>query len=173
MRELAQRAHVAASTVSRIEAGKVSPTADTVDRLLLACGRERKDAPANAPSIASLADAWDERAARPDWTRVRALLDTLDIHPEYRSPATIEEPAPSGSPVMDNLLAGIAEAIADRAGFRPPEWTKRIQPLPQEWTQPGTPRMLEARKAATPLRLADRHLIVDSGSLWRSQISLD
>lgn len=167
MRELAKRAHVAASTVSRIEAGKVSPSAETIDRLLLACGLERKDSPADIPSIASLRDAWNEIAARPDWTRIRALLDTLDLHPEYRSPATIAEPEPSGSPVMDNLLAGIAETIADLEGYRPPEWTERIEPLGQEWTTPGTPQMLEARKAATPSRLADRQIIVDSESLWR------
>ena len=173
MRELAERALVAASTVSRIEAGKVSPSADTVDRLLLACGRERKDLPADIPSIAGLADAWNEEAARPDWTRVRALLDTLDLHPEYRSSATIPEPEPSGSPVMDNLIAGIAEEIADLEGFRPPGWTKRIRPLPEDWTQAGTPRMLEARKASTPRRLADRHLVVDSESLWRRPVLVD
>lgn len=173
MRELAERAHVAASTVSRIEAGNVSPSADTVDRLLLACGRERKDTPADIPSVASLVDAWNEEAGRPDWARVRALLDTLDLHPEYRSSATIREPDPSGSPVMDNLMAGIAETIADLEGFRPPGWTKRIHPSSEEWAPPGTPRMLEARKATTPQRLADRHLVVDGESLWRHSVSVD
>lgn len=172
MRELAERADLAASTVSRIESGKVSPSAETIDRLLLACGRERKEAPADSPSIADLTDAWNERAARPDWTRIRAFLDTLDVHPEYRSSATIEEPEPSGSPIMDNLLAGIAETIADLAGYRRPMWTKRIQPLLEEWTQQGTPQMLEARKATTPRRLADRNLIVDSESLWRRPVSI-
>ena len=167
MRELADRARVAASTVSRIEAGAVSPSAETIDRLLLACGLERTDSPADIPSIAGLGDAWNEVAARPDWTRIRALLDTLDAHPEYRSPATIAEPEPSGSPVMDNLLAGIAETIADMEGYRPPKWTERVEPLDQEWTTPGTPRMLEARKASTPTRLANRHITIDTESLWR------
>lgn len=170
MRELAERARVAASTVSRIEAGKVSPSAETIDRLLFACGLERKDAPADIPSVADLSDAWNTAAARPEWTRIRALLDTLDLHPEYRSPATITEPEPSGSPVMDNLLAGIAETIADLEGYRPPKWTERIEPLDQEWNTPGTPRMLEARKASTPPRLADRQITVDSESLWRHPV---
>ncbi len=172
MRELAERAHVAASTVSRIEAGKVSPSAETVDRLLLACGLERKAAPADVPSVASLRDAWNTAAAQPDWTRIRAFLDTLDLHPEYRSPATLAEPEPTGSPVMDNLLAGIAETIADLEGYRPPKWTERIEPLDQEWNAPGTPRMLEARKASTPPRFAKRQITVDSESLWRHQVAV-
>lgn len=173
MRELAERARVAASTVSRIEADKVSPSAATVDRLLLACGRERQDAPADAPAIASLADAWNDGGARPDWTRVRALLDALDAHPEYQSSATLEEPGPSGSPIMDNLMAGLAETIADGSGFRPPGWTRQIEPLTEPWAQPGTPRMLAARKETTPRRLANRHLIVDSESLWRHPVDVD
>lgn len=167
MRELAERAGVAASTVSRIEANRVSPSAETIDRLLLACGLERKDAPANIPSIASLNDAWNEETARPDWTRIRALLDTLDLHPEYRSAATIEQPEISDYPVMNNLLAGIAETIADLEGYRPPQWARQIEPLSQEWSPPGTPRMLEARRAATPPRLATRRIVVDRESLWR------
>lgn len=167
MRELAERAHVAPSTVSRIEAEKVSPSAETIDRLLLACGLERKAAPADIPSIASLRNAWNTAAARPDWTRIRALLDRLDLHPEYRSPATLVEPAPCESPVMDNLLAGIAETIADLGGYRRPRWTGRIEPLDQEWSMPGTPRMLEARRESTPPRLASRNITVDQESLWR------
>ena len=39
-RELADRADVPQATISRIERGHISPTFDTLDRLLAACGME-------------------------------------------------------------------------------------------------------------------------------------
>ena len=59
IRQLADRAGVAASTVSRIEAGAVSPTIETLEKLAAACDAklaiEAEDS--KAPSLASLARA--------------------------------------------------------------------------------------------------------------------
>jgi transcriptional regulator with XRE-family HTH domain len=172
IRALSERADVAASTVSRIESGKVSPTGETLEKLLNACGRELASEISSSPLLAELADAWNPNALEPDWTRLRSFLDTLAIHPEHRGPATVIEPPRSESRVMDNLLAGIAETISDAVGVRPPAWTKRIAPLRAEWTTPGTPRKYEARRDTTPPRLAKRRLIIDSESLWRDPGSI-
>lgn len=169
MRELSERAHVAASTVSRIESGQVTPTLPTYERLLAACGEVLDTVPMNAPSIDSLTDAWDEKASRPDWTRIRNFLDTLDRHPEYRSVAISSEAVLPDRPVLSNLLAGIAETIADDADFRCPRWTKRVKPLDEEWKQPGTSSMQAARRESTPHRLAQRRLVVAGDSLWRKR----
>ena len=44
-RELARRAAVPQASISRIERGIVSPSVDTLDRLLVQCGRELETVP--------------------------------------------------------------------------------------------------------------------------------
>lgn len=176
VRALAEHADVAASTVSRIEAGKVSPTVETLQSLMYACGRELALTAASAgPSLAMLSDAWTNTKSgetRPDFTRLRSFLDSLALDPDQRWPSVVEAPEPSGSEVMDNLLAGIAETVAESAGHRPPRWTKDIEPLSSPWSMRSTPRRMAARKAQTPLRLAKRGLVVDASSLWRDSVTV-
>jgi transcriptional regulator with XRE-family HTH domain len=171
MRALAARADVATSTIARIETGKVDPTVGMLARLLRAAGRELELGTHRAPGpeIADLADAWSRgpRGDRPDWTRLRAFLDQLALHPEQKGSATLRMPAPSGSAVMDTLLAGIAEKICDDAGHPRPTWARRVPALPEAWATPGTPAMREAIRAATPRALAERGLSIDERSLWR------
>lgn len=174
IRALAARADVAGSTISRIEAGAVSPTVETLERLLAACGKtlQLDTKRAHGLKLDALADAWETEPSgdtRPDWTVLRGFLDGLEQHPERAHTATVKPPKPSGSEVMDNILAAIAETVSDQAGERPPRWTRRVEPLNQEWSSPGTPRMKEARKRATPNRFAKRGLIVDRESLWRDR----
>jgi len=176
VRALAEHADVAASTVSRIEAGKVSPTVETLQSLMHACGRELELKTASpGPSLAALRDAWTRRKSgeiRPDFTRLRSFLDSLAQDPGQRWPSIVEAPEPSGSEVMDNLLAGIAEMVADTAGHRPPRWTKDVKPLSSPWSMRSTPRKMAARKAQTPRRLAERGLVVDASSLWRDSVTV-
>lgn len=176
VRALAQHAEVAASTVSRIEAGKVSPTVETLQSLMHACGRELELKTASAgPSLATLRDAWTSTKTgetRPDFTRLRSFLDSLAADPDKRWPSVVEAPEPSGSEVMDNLLAGIAETVAETAGHRPPAWTKEIEPLSSPWFMRSTPRKMAARQAQTPRCLAERGLVVDAASLWRDPVTV-
>lgn len=176
VRALAEHAGVAASTVSRIEAGKVSPTVETLQSLMHACGRglELKTASAG-PSLATLRDAWTSTKSgetRPDFTRIRSFLDSLAADPDQRWPSVVEAPEPTGSDVMDNLLAGIAETISLNAEHRPPRWTKKIEPLSTPWSMRSTPRKMDARKAQTPRCLAERGLVIDASSLWRDPVKL-
>ena len=176
VRALADRAEVAGTTVTRIESGQVDPGVETLTRLLRACGRdlELHSSPHDGPSVASLADAWsagEARAARPDWTRLRSFLDYLDRHPAERRQATLAEPTPSGSPLIDNLLAALAETLSDDEHLPPPRWTTRVRPLTEEWASPGTPRMRSAAQSATPPRFKRRGIVLARNSLWRSEPS--
>ena len=173
VRALAERAGVAGSTISRIEAGEVDPGIETVARLLAACGRklELVVEPATTPTVRALSSAWstgEHDQPRPNWTRLRAFLDYLALHPDQRGPATVDAPR-SGSPLIDNLLAGIAETESDTARLRPPRWTTRVEPLPSPWVAPGTPRMQAEARAHTPPRLLARNLILSRDSLWRDR----
>ena len=122
------------------------------------------------PRLSALADAWSVDAGgeeEPDWTRLRAFLDYLGRHPEAVAKAIASPPAASGSDLMDNLLAGIAEKVADDAGLPRPSWTAQITPLDQPWEGLGTPRTRAASTAAAPPQLAARRIFVAAASLWR------
>ena len=119
-----------------------------------------------------MADAWRVHADgsdRPDWTRLRAFLDYLWLQPERTRAAIADKPDPSGSPVMDNLLAAMAEKLSDDAELPRPSWTAEIPGLSRPWCTPATPRMHAAAQSATPPQLAARGFVLASNSLWRDR----
>ncbi len=173
LRVFAGRADVSYTTISRIEHGHIDPTWGTLRKLFGALGEDiglqRRQAEVG-PQLADLIDAWStDRAGQdqPDWTRLRALLDFLSRHPEHAGRAVRATPPASGSPLFDNLLAGIAEKVADDASIPRPAWTKRVGPLTETWESPGTPRMHARAAAQTPPQLAARRILIPAASLWR------
>ena len=173
IRALSAQAGVSASTVSRIEAGRMDPTVGMLTRLLDAVGYDL-DLTARAsttPRLASLTDAWEPspRGDAIDWTRLRAFLDRLHLHPEDTARSIHAAPEPSGSALLDNLLAGIAETLADDARLPRPDWTAQVPRLREAWTTPGTARTQETARATTPSALAARGLTLARSSLWRDR----
>lgn len=173
-RALAKLAQVPSSTVLRIESGQVDPTVGMLRRLLEAAGRElrlkstRWPSSQRGPVLAELTGAWVESPdEHPDWTRLRSFLDDLSLHPDRVGTAIIRRPAKSPSPVLDTLLAGIAEKLADDAGIGRPAWTRRTPCLREEWSPFGTARMQATWRSAAPPQLLDRGLVIDEPSLWR------
>jgi transcriptional regulator with XRE-family HTH domain len=173
LRGLADRSDVSFTTICRIEKGHIDPTTGTLRKLLGALGEElelgRRPAPGR-PQLADLTDAWStDRFGQdqPDWTKLRAFLDDLARHPELAVSAIHARPAASGSLFLDNLIAGIAEKIADDAGSGRPAWTKTIPQLAETWQSLGTLRMRASAAAATPPQLAARRIVIPEASLWR------
>jgi transcriptional regulator with XRE-family HTH domain len=174
-RAMARQAGVPSSTVLRIESGQVDPTLGMLRRLLDAAGRDLKigsttrPVSARGPILAGLADAWVETPdGHPDWTRLRAFLDHLALHPHRTEWAILRRPPKAPSPVLDSLLGAIAEKLADDAGLSRPAWTRRIPPLPIEWAPFGTPRLVARWRSTTPEQLLSRGLVIDESSLWRN-----
>jgi transcriptional regulator with XRE-family HTH domain len=172
-RALADRAQVPPSTITRVEAGKIDPTVGMLRRLLDAAGQElhvttRRRTTKRIPVLAELTNAWvDSPHEHPDWTRLRSWLDYLMTHPNEVERSIVRRPAKSQSLVLDSLLAGIAEKLADDAGLARPRWAAQTPNLNQEWSAFGTPRMMAAWRAAAPPQLLKRGLIIDAPSLWR------
>lgn len=175
IRALSEQARTSASTIARIEKGEMDPTVGMLKRLLRAAGYEIEltTRPSDRPrssQLRVLSDAWNSTAVgdRPDWTRLRAFLDHLARHPEDVAFAIRRAPRRSGSAVMDSLLAGIADKLADDHKLPRPSWTsassRRLQDL---WATPGTPRMRETARRATPAQLREHGLAISSDSLWR------
>ncbi len=171
VRGLAAAAHVSGSTITRIQSGAIDPTVQTLEKILDAAGFElrleavRRGSPRRA-HLADLADAWTagEGRFRLDWTRWRAFLDQLALHPELTPEAIYLTPPPSGEPIIDALLAAVAEKLADDAGLPRPAWTEQAPALDAPYQPPV------ARRAGTqdiPEQLAKRGLMIGANSLWR------
>ena len=171
IRKLAADAGVAGSTITRIQAGTVDPSFATLTRILEATGYDIEivATPQGArkhPRLADLADAWSYRdsTVRLAWTRWRTFLDRLALHPKNLPEAIYTPPPPSGNPVIDNLVAAVAEKLADDANLPRPSWTENITKLSAPY-RPATARNLA--DADIPQQFAARGLMIDTTSLWR------
>jgi len=179
-RALALMAGASTTTVTRIEGGSMDPTVGMLSRLLAATGRTLELSVAEsrgaAPlSLAGLVGAWTTTASgeRPDWTRLRAFLDALALRPEQTKAAISRTPPPSGSPMLDALMAGMADKLADDHGLRRPAWTGATgRFLPSPWESPGTLRMRQAARDQTPSQLREHGIIASRDSLWRDPSTL-
>lgn len=154
----------------------MDPTVGMLNRLLAATGAEtaltitRRRTTRATPSLAALVDAWatgPDGATLPDWTRLRTLIDDLTRHPDRVYAATLFMPAPSGSAVMDAILASIADKLCDDGEIPRPTWTRRVAAVPGGWCLPGTPAMIERARADTPSQFARRGLTLAARGLWR------
>src|SRR4051812_39749055 len=81
IRKLAAEAHVAGSTITRIQAGAVDPSVETLDRIIRAAGFELRigvvrPVANGQPRLEDLTDAWTTRDGRLRlaWTRWRGFL---------------------------------------------------------------------------------------------------
>lgn len=173
VRVLAGRAHVAASTITRIRAGTLAPTLPLVERLVDAAGFElqlelRRSGTPRTPRLGDLADAWSRPKGhlRLDWTRWRAFLDALALHPDRVPDAIYVPPPPAGAKVVDALLAAVAEKLADDAGLPTPIWCVAAPSLDQPY-EPPVARRVPGR--TVPPQLARRGLLIDVESLWRDR----
>jgi hypothetical protein len=146
----------------------MAPTVEMLSRVLAAagCHLELSFQPMlSAPRLADLSDAWVEDV--PNWTRLRALIDWATQHRDRISEVIADRPTPSADPMLAGLLASVAEKLADDNGLRRPRWTATVSPLDQEWTAPGTPRMISKARAATPAQLRARNIVLAEHDLWR------
>lgn len=177
LRELARLAGVSFTTIRRIEVGETEPTLGTLRRILEAAGCrlriEAEHSHESRPALGDLATAMTQTPAgdRPDLTRLRAFLDYLARHPNEISRAITPRPHPA-SRLMDALLAGIAEKLADDNRLPRPGWTRTAPKMRPEWTPPGTPRMRDTYRQRAPRQLLERGVLIDESSLWRDRATV-
>lgn len=170
-RDLAVLAGVSYPTISRIENGHEEPRWGTMQKIAAAFGKlcvfteERR-----FTRLADLAEPSNRSVDRePDWTRLRGFVDQVALRPELTAAATSDPPPPSGSRLIDNLLAGIAEKLASDIGIQPPAWTATIDPLETLWEAPGTPRRRAIVAAQTPPEFAARNVMLSASAIWRDR----
>ena len=173
-RDLATVAGVSYPTISRIENGHEQPRWDTLEKLAAALGMSWEPTLQRRPTpeLADLARQWERDAsgeAQPIWTRWRAVADQLQLRPELTAVAIAKPPARSGSVLIDNLLAAMAEKIADDADIRRPAWTRRVRELRSPWAAPDTPRKRAEHRAQTPPQFAARNITLPASAIWRDR----
>lgn len=171
-RALAARARVPTTTVTRIERGTTDPTFGMLRRLLEAAGHElqvdTRALPDARPTLASLANAVEQLDGREriDWTRLRAFADWANRHPDEVGGAIAERPRTTGT-VLDAILAGMGELLAERAGVPAPGWTRSV-PIPREsWAPPGTPAMRQRAESASPEAFRRRNVLLPPEAIFR------
>lgn len=171
-RALAAKAGVPTSTVSRIEDGLSDPSLTMLGRLVDAAGsslviesRPRDD----RVTLAELATAVDENAGRLkiDWTRLRGFVDWVEHHPDELAEAIADPPA-STVPLLNVILAALAEQLADERGSQRPRWTRAFGPLEKPWSPPSTPRMRAAFEETAPEPFRRRNLVLSRSALFRA-----
>jgi len=99
-------------------------------------------------------------------------LDYLAAHPEAVAEAIKVPPRRTRSQMMNALLAGIADKLADDNGLSRPSWTRSAGSLRRCWYSPGTPRMHQQARELAPRQLLARNIAIREDSLWRPQEQL-
>lgn len=170
-RALARKAGVPPSTVSRIEDGTHDPRLTMLERLLSAAGHRlviNDDVVPEAPSLAGLATAIDPLGdGGLDWTRLRGFVDWTYRHHDEICDAISVPPARSGNPLLDGLLAGMGEKLADDDDLERPRWCAAVPAMRQTWVPDGTPRMIQRALDSTPRQLRARNIMIAERDLWR------
>ena len=168
MRDLAALAGISYPTISRIENGHEDPRWDTLTKIAAALGKTLVPTFESRP-ILRLADIGiDGITGEPDWTLLRSFADQITLHPEWTAAAIADSP-PEGSLFMLNLLAAIAEKLADEARIQRPGWTRQISALESPWEAPATPRRRALNAENTPAQFAARRITLSERTIWRER----
>ena len=173
-RDLARLAGVSYPTVSRIENGHEQPRWATLQKMFAVLGQGLAPMASERDQLrlADLSEAWMNDATateHPDWTQLKALADQMSLRPALIAQAIYPEPPRSQSALMDNLLAAIAEKIADDAGIARPRWTRTRPGRKEPWSPPGRTSKQTAGAAAIPTQFARRGLLVPASAIWRER----
>jgi hypothetical protein len=123
-----------------------------------------KSHPAIAPSLTERPGDWPDL----DWTWIRGVVDWVRLHPEATQDAISIPPHSDATSHTQNLLAAIAEKIADDAKLPRPRWTHAIsaskRPLKRSI---GTTRMVERDRARAPEQFRNRNIWLAKEEFFR------
>ena len=146
----------------------MDPTVGMLQRLVAAAGCVLDlDARDGGPWITWLALRSDARDL--DWTAARGLADWATQHPSAVATMIVAPPPATRVLAVDNLIAAIAETLADDAGTSVPSWCGRIPRLAEPWEAPGTPAMRRRWRQSTPRRFAVRTVWCPANAIWRER----
>jgi hypothetical protein len=150
--------------------GSSDPTMTILERIAAASGRQLtidSAAPTETSTAGLVGRLGIDQDGEPDWTTIRAFADWADQHPEDALDSIVSPPMRTESDRIDNLIAAIAETIADVHGGEPPRWCSAVEALEHPWMAPGTPAMRKRHAPDIPPRFADRNIRLAVDTVWR------
>jgi len=169
--EVARRAGVSLTTVSRTEAGVMDPTITMLERLYSALDLSVDIVMHEVPeiSITHLHDAFEvgRWGVELDWIRIRKFIDLLTRKPKLTAEAIVDPPRRSGVEELDVMLAAIAEKLADDVEIQRPRWCTSVPPMSYRWEHPGTPRMKAKAANEAPVQFRERNIFLSDDGIWR------
>ncbi len=160
-RALARRAQTATTTITRAENDTLEPTLAMLQRIANAAGYTLDITPRPIPTLASAAATSAAADEWKDWTPLRAVADWTDQHPSDAAAAIAAAPDTTNQRAL-NLLAAIAETIADAHRIPAPGWAAGVRALDAPWRAGRRPTSVSGRFAA-------RNVHIPTGSIWHER----
>jgi transcriptional regulator with XRE-family HTH domain len=169
--DLAARTKTSQPDISTIEAGKRTPTVDTLERLLRQTGHRIIAVPGVGPDAIETAERISI-ALKPgsDDSALRAFLDYSDSLRRAkgvdRVVLTVAEPHPTGSRAWDAALAAVADFWLAKAKLPKPAWISSARRTLQT---PESPQLgaydLEPETANVPAEFFRRNVLIERATL--------
>ena len=169
--ELARRARVPQSSISRIEAGERSPSIELIDRLLAPAHHHVSVLPTRTPTVAETAatirrlldedhDAYVFRAL------IQVANDLTGAEPALRVALAVTPPAPTGHRGADAFLAAIVDYRLTGEGLPCPTWVddshRAVRP---DWVASGLVDLAELSREGTPEPFLRRGVLIHEADL--------
>jgi transcriptional regulator with XRE-family HTH domain len=169
--DLAARTKTSQPDISTIEAGKRTPTVDTLERLLRQTGHRIIAVPGVGPDAIETAERISV-ALKPNSTdsALRAFLDYSDrLHRAKgvdRIVLAVAEPHPTGSRAWDAALAALADYWLSKSKLSKPRW---ISAPRRRLRQEESPQLgkydLEPDRANVPAEFLRRNVLIERATL--------
>jgi transcriptional regulator with XRE-family HTH domain len=172
-KQVARKAGISLSTVSRVEEGMMDPTISMAQRLFSAVGVHMEISISEIPkySIAHLNSALlgDRIEFDLDWTQIRIFVDRMCNEPHLISTAIADAPARTNNEKFDALLASVAEKLADDHEINRPGWCSAVPPSSERWASIGTPTMMKRNESQAAPQFIARNIYINQWQLWREK----
>ncbi len=169
--ELARRARVPQSSISRIEAGGRDPGIALLDRLLAPGNHHLSLLPTRTPSVAESADTIrqliaDGREAYVFRALIQIANDLADAEPALRVALSVTPPTPTGHPGVDAFLAAAVEYRLAGEGLPCPTWVHdQFRTVKPEWSASGLSTLIEITREGTPESFRSRGVLIHTDDL--------
>nr|WP_240148394.1 helix-turn-helix transcriptional regulator [Diaminobutyricibacter tongyongensis] len=169
--DLAARTQTSQPDISTIEAGKRTPTVDTLERLLRQTGHRIIAVPGVGPDATETAERIS--AALKANSRDSALRGFLDYSDSLRRAQgvdrvvlTVSEPHPTGSSAWDAALAALADYWLSKSKLPQPAWITAPRRTLQAPESPQLgPYDLEPDLAEVPSEFLRRNVLIERATL--------
>lgn len=166
VRNLAEAAGVSASTVHRIEQGKMAPTVEMLERLVAVAGESLRvtSVPDYTSSVIGLVRELpiDEvNAIR----KVAEFVTRFWASDEQRSRMINATPGKPSGERWDTFVAALAEWLAVTARIATPPWVVQRKALPEAWWVSPMQSMQAWEYAGTPAAFQSRNVYIHRESL--------